>query len=184
VKAHPLVLVAALLSAASAAPAQSVGIKSSDATPCCAIVTIDFVKKIAAARDKAGKVFEFTVPDGAVLKGLRVGQSVSADFKTGKVTVHYGEPCCNIVRPAEPAAKVDLKPLEPCCGITAIDQATGVATAKETATGRVFRFEVRDAALLKSLKIGQKIFADFGSSKVRIHGSEPCCNIVGHGGRI
>ena len=161
-----------LLAATGTAEAQRT--KSSDGEPCCAIIGIDAGTTVVTARDKAGKTFQFSVTDAALLKTLRVGQSLHADFVTARVSIKYGEPCCNIIKAA-------VKPAEPCCAIVSIDAATGIATAKELATGRLFRFEVKDKALLASLKVGQKVSADFGSSKVRIHGSEPCCAIIGHG---
>ena len=168
------ILVPGLLLVASVAQAQDPRTKSTAATPCCAIIAIDAATATVTAKDAAGKTFQFTARDATLLRSLRVGQAVFADFMTARVSIKYGEPCCNIIKAA-------VKPAEPCCGITAIDAATGIATAKEIATGRVFRFEIKDKAMLSSLKVGQKVFADFGSSKVRIHGSEPCCNIIGHG---
>ena len=164
---------AGVLLAGSTAEAQRTK-SSTDSEPCCAITAIDAATAIVTAKDKAGRTFQFSVSDGALLKTLRVGQNLHADFVTGRVSIKYQEPCCNIIKAA-------IKPSEPCCSITAVDAATGIATAKELATGRLFRFEVRDRALLLSLKPGQKVFADFGSSKVRIHGVEPCCAIIGHG---
>ena len=169
---HLLLATCVLLLSASSAQAQRT--KSTDSEPCCNVVSINAATAVVTAQDKAGKSFQFSVQDAALLKRLRVGQSVSADFGTGKVTVHGIEPCCNII-------KNEVTPGTPCCAITSIDAATGIATAKETATGRVFRFEVKNKALLAGLRVGQKVFADFGSSKVRIHGLEPCCAIIGHG---
>ena len=179
-KARVLILgtFVSVLIASGAAQAQ-VRTKSSDSEPCCAITAINAAKGIATARDKAGKTFQFKVTDAALLKSMRIGQAVFADFKTGKVRIHGAEPCCAIV--TAPAGNPGVDPLEPCCAITAFDAATGIVTAKELATGRVFRFEVKDATLLRSLKVGQKVFADFGSSKVRINSAQPCCNIIGHG---
>jgi hypothetical protein len=57
--------------------------------------------------------------------------------------------------------------------ITAIDAKTGVVTAKETATGRAFQFQVKDAALLKSLKVGQKISADLNAMTVTMPAVRP-----------
>lgn len=188
---RPLVLAAfvCLLTAPSAADAQKP--RKSDAAPCCAIIAVDVASGIATARARSGAVFRFEVKDATLLRSLRVGQAVNADFGSGKVRIHGAEPCCTIIRPAEPAGqqvkpaepvgRPDLKTAEPCCNITAVDLATGIVTATEVATGRVFRFEVKDAAMLKSLNVGQKVFADFGTGKVRIHGSEPCCAIIGHG---
>ena len=182
-KARALLLgtVLSVLILSSAAQAQ-VRAKSSDAEPCCSITAIDGGKGVVTAKAKTGKVFRFNVRDGALLKTLRVGQAIRADFGAGRVSINGVAPCCNIIAdPAEPAGNANAEPQEPCCGITAINAATGIVTAKELATGRIFRFEVKNATLLRSLKVGQKVFADFGSSKVRIHGSEPCCNIIGHG---
>jgi Cu/Ag efflux protein CusF len=49
--------------------------------------------------------------------------------------------------------------------------------ARETATGRTFQFKVNDAALLKSLKVGQKIYANFATKKVSVDGLVPCCSM-------
>jgi Cu/Ag efflux protein CusF len=174
---HLLLATCVLLLSASSAQAQRT--KSTDGEPCCSIAVIDLQKALITARDNARKTtFQFEVKDAALLKSLRVGQAVFADFATGKVRIHGSEPCCSIT---SPTVKPDVNPAEPCCAITALNAATGIVTAKEIATGRMFRFEVKDMKLLGSLKVGQKVFADFGSSKVRIHGVEPCCGIIGHG---
>ena len=52
--------------------------------------------------------------------------------------------------------------------ITAVDLRTGLVTAQETASGRAFQFQVNNAALLKSLKLGQKISADFKAMTVTL----------------
>ena len=44
---------------------------------------------------------------------------------------------------AQPA-KPKPMPAAPCCGITAIDNKTGIVTAQEASTGHVFQFEVKD----------------------------------------
>ncbi len=46
------------------------------------------------------------------------------------------------------------KPGEPCCNITNIDSATGVVTGKVNATGKTFRFKVKQQRTLASLKVG------------------------------
>jgi hypothetical protein len=79
-----------------------------------------------------------------------------------------------------------------CCTITAIDQTTGIVTATETGTGKVFQFKkiipgvsptlraVSPGALtfLESLKIGQTVSADFISRKVSIINNETCCIMI------
>ncbi len=63
--------------------------------------------------------------------------------------------------------------IEPCCSITGIDARTGVVTAKEISTGRSFEFKVTDAALLKTLKVGQKITADLKAMTVTLPPARP-----------
>ncbi len=70
--------------------------------------------------------------------------------------------------------------------ITAINAKTGLVTAKEIKTGKTFQFKVNPsepvnvAKLLKSLKVGQKVFSDFTKGVVSVSpdGTEPCCEIV------
>ena len=67
--------------------------------------------------------------------------------------------------------------ISPCCNITAIAKG-GLVTAKDTATGKTFQFQVSDQALMKSLRVGQQIYADFGTQKVSVDGVAPCCNVT------
>lgn len=81
----------------------------------------------------------------------------------------------------------------PCCIITAIDNTTGIVTATETATGKIFEFKQLipgispviglqapgAVAFINSLKVGQGINADFTAGKVTVSGTQPCCIIVG-----
>ena len=66
----------------------------------------------------------------------------------------------------------------PCCAITAIDVRTGIVSARDRANGRVIRFKVADAALLRSVKVGQSVYADSGTQKVSLDGAAPCCAIL------
>jgi hypothetical protein len=63
-------------------------------------------------------------------------------------------------------------------GITAIDARAGLVTARDAAGKRTIQFRVTDAALLKSLKVGQTVQADLSTQKVSINYVEPCCNIL------
>jgi len=65
---------------------------------------------------------------------------------------------------------------EPCCGITTI--AGSLVTATETATGKTFQFQVNAPALAKSLRVGQQIYADFGTQQVSVDGGAPYKKIV------
>lgn len=71
--------------------------------------------------------------------------------------------------------------VEPCYSVTGIAKG-GLVTAKETATGKTFQFQVTDQALAKTLRVGQKVYADFGTQKVSVDGATPCCGIVSAAG--
>ncbi len=79
------------------------------ATPCCNVTAIDARTGMVTAREKAtGRTFQFKVTNPAQLRGLKVGQAVAADFKTGKVSVHLaGAAPINgvLVKPAEPVGQ-------------------------------------------------------------------------------
>jgi len=68
---------------------------------------------------------------------------------------------------------------EPCCNIVTVG-ASGVVTARETATGRTFEFQVANRRLLSTLKVGQPVHADFTTMRVSVEpdGATPCCGIV------
>ncbi len=83
---------------------------------------------------------------------------------------------------AQAVGKPGTAPIGPCCPIKSINAGTGIVTAVETATGRSFQFSVKDRALLKSLRVGQAVSADFNTSRVTISGIAPCCSITSLGG--
>jgi hypothetical protein len=158
--------------------------KVNPGTPCCTISSINATTGVVRATETAtGRVVRFKVTDRALLATLRPGQKVWADFGTANVRIHASEPCCNIlsVTPATTAAgqvRGEMNPGEPCCLIRSINATTGLVRATETATGRVFHFNVANRALLGTLTPGLKVWADFGAGKVSIHGADPCCGIV------
>src|SRR5439155_24570016 len=78
---------------------------------------------------------------------------------------------------AVPAGAQAGRPV-PCCSITAIGARTGIVTAKENSTGRMFEFKVADEKLLQSLKVGEGVYANYSSGQVSVDGAHPCCNIV------
>ena len=65
-----------------------------------------------------------------------------------------------------------------CCVITAIDAANAVVSARDTATGNVFEFKPRAAALLGSMRVGQRIQANFARNQVSVDGRSVCCTIT------
>ena len=160
--------------------------------PCCTITKIDARSGVVTAVVKqSGEPFEFRVTDANLLKSLKIGQGVYANFATHQVSVNGKTPCCDIISlapatgatslpAAPPAGNVagQVNPASPCCGITAINTQTGIVTAKENATGRIFTFKVTDASLLKSLQLGQGVYANFATRQVSLDGKTACCTIV------
>jgi hypothetical protein len=73
----------------------------------------------------------------------------------------------------------DSRAAAPCCGIVSV-AGSGIVTARETATGRTFEFQVADRRMLATLKPGQPVHADFTKMRVSVEpdGLDPCCNIV------
>ncbi len=67
---------------------------------------------------------------------------------------------------------------DPCCIITGIDVKTNMAAARQVATGQAFQFAAPNAGVTASLKVGQKIFANFGAGQVSLDGRTICCKIV------
>jgi len=66
----------------------------------------------------------------------------------------------------------------PCCNVTGVDYRTGLVTAQNTATGQTFQFKVSNTSLLKTLRVGQGVYADFATKQVSVDGEAPCCTIV------
>jgi hypothetical protein len=67
----------------------------------------------------------------------------------------------------------------PCCTITAVDSRTGLVTGKENASGRMFQFQAGNAGLLKLLRPGTPVYANFTAKQVSLDGRNSCCQIVG-----
>lgn len=84
----------------------------------------------------------------------------------------------SVVSVATPPLVAQATPAQPCCSIVSVN-ANGLVSAKETATGRTFQFQIKDQALLTSLHVGQQIWADFASRAVSLAaGGQPCCEIT------
>jgi hypothetical protein len=65
----------------------------------------------------------------------------------------------------------------PCCGVTSITK-SGEITAQETHGTRTFQFQVADPALLRGLRIGSPVYANFDTKQVSLDGKKPCCTIL------
>lgn len=164
---------------------------------CCPITGVDMANDVVTARvTSTGQSFQFTVKDPALLHGLKVGQSVFANFQTGQVSVNGKDVCCQINsltsdqrQPVRSATEVPMiqnstnlpGSTQACCQITVINQQTGVATGVVDATNQVFQFKVNNRALLQSLRIGQPIFANFKNRQVSLDGRQVFGNIVAIG---
>jgi hypothetical protein len=74
------------------------------------------------------------------------------------------------------------RPAEACCSITSIgtraDPFNGGVAARDNTTGQTFQFRVSDGALLRSLKVGQAVWADHAAGNVRVDPGEACCGIL------
>jgi hypothetical protein len=66
-------------------------------------------------------------------------------------------------------------PVTSCCIVTGIDQRSGTVTGQVNgATDRVFRFRVTNPAVLRAIKVGQGIYANFKTKQVSLDGAAPC----------
>jgi Cu/Ag efflux protein CusF len=159
--------------------------------PCCDITSINAATGVVTARNNAnGQSFQFKVSDANLLRSLKTGQGIYANFTTQKVSVDGVQPCCGIVSFSNAGAANQqpnkaggvgntvagqnlgnaANPGQPCCGITNINTATGVVTAKYLSTGQTFQFTVQNSALFHSFKVGQRFFANFNSRQVSLDG--------------
>jgi len=69
----------------------------------------------------------------------------------------------------------------PSSQITAINHQTGVVTAEVKATRQTFEFRVNDAAMFKSLSIGQGVYPNSQTRQVSLDGKTPSGTIVAIG---
>jgi hypothetical protein len=67
-----------------------------------------------------------------------------------------------------------------CCLVVRLEDASPIVTARETATGYTFRFELENRRRRAALKVGDPVWADFGTNTVKLASTErkPCCAIV------
>lgn len=82
------------------------------------------------------------------------------------------------------AQKSDPPSATPCCDVVSIDRLNGIVTARDSKTGRTFKFEVDSRSLLKTLRVGQKVWRNEDAKhkdwiEVGFTEGVPCCKIVG-----
>ncbi len=80
--------------------------------------------------------------------------------------------------PVGPGAADRADAPKACCTVTAIEAASGVVSARETASGRVFTFSARDRNVLRGLRIGAPVYANFHTKQVSLDGKTGCCTIL------
>ncbi|HEV2489718.1 MAG TPA: hypothetical protein VGT03_07915 [Candidatus Acidoferrales bacterium] len=83
-------------------------------------------------------------------------------------------------RPAAKPQSVAKLPA-PSCRVTSINSSTGVVTAVVNSTGQTFHFTLTDPAQLKSLVVGQGVFANLKTSQVSFDGKTPAGTIIALG---
>jgi len=69
---------------------------------------------------------------------------------------------------------------EPCCAVSAIDLTNATVTARERGgQGRTMQFKVLNPAILRTLKVGQAVFADEAFERVAFTpGGYACCELI------
>jgi Cu/Ag efflux protein CusF len=154
----------------------------------CSITAIDARTSVVSAKVNAsGAVFQFRVTDAALLKSLKVGQEVYANFTTKQVSLDGKKMLGEIISPPQAAAPVTAPKIAPAaasaaapvavggiqnklgpvqsCTITAINTYTGVVSAKENATGQIITFQIAHfnfksidgAKLFQTFKVGDRV---------------------------
>lgn len=118
--------------------------------------------------------------DGPTCIGLGCGETEPKCIgmgceKKGAVNPKQSGPTDTATLPS--VKKPTIYGAQPCCSIVNIAD-SGLVTAKDTATGKTFQFQAKDQGLMTSLRIGQKIHADFATQQVSVDGAAPCCAIV------
>lgn len=143
------------------------------------ITAIDKSKRVVTARvNSSGQLFQFTPVTRTELNGLKVGQTLFANFDTRQVFLNEGhlagritsalsstEPSSAGSSPAQNALWSWNKAI-----ITTIDANTGIVTARDSATHKSFQFRVANAAILSQLHLKQSILANFAGRQVSFDG--------------
>lgn len=63
-----------------------------------------------------------------------------------------------------------------CCAVTSIS--SGQVTARETRGARTFQFQVPDPVLLRGLRVGAPVYANFDTRQVSLDGKKACCTML------
>jgi hypothetical protein len=68
-------------------------------------------------------------------------------------------------------------PGSPCCGITAINKATGIVTAREKSGNRTIEIKATPAQI-QNLRVGQDLFANLETKQASLDGKTLCCGLT------
>ena len=171
------VLIVAMLLTALAPAARS------QAFQLCSITEIGVRTDMVSAKVNASKAaFQFKVTDAALLKSLKVGQEVYANFTTKQVSLDGKRMLGEIISPPQGAAPLAERKTAPAaaaaatttvdagqnklgpvqlCTVTALNTYTGVVTAKENATGQMITIahlqSIEGAKLFQTFKVGGQV---------------------------
>jgi len=183
------VVVLLLCCAAFAAGAQA-------QAPCCSVTAINAATGIVSAKVNASaETFQFKLTNANLLKELRVGEGVYANFTTHQVSLDgktiagpiTSGPQAPAPTPAAPPPLAKAVPVTPsaaptdaCCSITAINATSGQVMARVNGTGQTFTFTA-SPSVFNSLKVGQGIYANFGTKQISIDGKSIVGSIVNLG---
>lgn len=64
-----------------------------------------------------------------------------------------------------------------CCSIRQIDAGTKLVTARDTSSGKLVQFKVKDTQLLNTLRVNQWIRVNYRTRKVSVDGMAECCSL-------
>jgi hypothetical protein len=172
--------------------------------PCCSVTAVNAGTGVVAAKvTSTGQIFEFTLVDRAQLHSLQVGQHVYANFSNKQVSIDGQHPAGQVVRvlpspgigtPPSPAVGSESNNPgnisaqqsvgaasslpAPCCEVVGIDGGTGVIIGKVNATGQQFQFTLSNPAQLRSVQVGQPVYANLSAKKVSLDGQKVAGSIV------
>ncbi len=68
--------------------------------------------------------------------------------------------------------------VNPCCAIVSIDSRAGLISAKVNTSGETFQFKVPTALMVRTLRVGQSVYANFTTNQVSLDGRTQCCTIT------
>lgn len=87
-----------------------VPLDGSAAQPCCGVTHISDNGQVTAAEVQGNRQLQFQVPNRSLLRSIRVGSPVYANFRTGEISLDGKTACCRILRTREVTAPTVSNP--------------------------------------------------------------------------